>query len=272
MPNVHLADRSVVSVDGAEAADFLQGLVTCDVSKIAPGGAAFGALLTPQGKILFDFFVVGVDGGFLLDAPREKAADLVKRLGFYRLRAKIALVDLSEDSRGEEALAIVAVFGDSEPPKGAMAWVDPRNAELGRRAILPLREARRCDADRAAYDAHRIACGAPQGGTDFAYGDAFPHETNMDLLNGVAFDKGCYVGQEVVSRMQHRGLARKRIVRVTLDGQAAPGAEIRAGQTALGVLGGVADGKGLATIRTDRLEEAGDAPLTAGDARVTVLR
>ncbi len=273
MPAVFLADRAIVSVSGAEARSFLQGLVTCDMTKIAPDAPGFGALLTPQGKIMFDFLVAQDDERFLLDAPREKAADLVKRLGFYKLRAKIEIADLSTEAKGEDALAVVAIFGDAPPtPAGAIVFVDPRADGLGRRALLPLAAARAYGvAPEGEYEAHRIACGVPKGGLDFAYGDAFPHETNMDLLHGVAFDKGCYVGQEVVSRMQHRGLVRKRVVKVALEGEAGPGAEIRAGEIAVGVLGGALDGHGLATVRLDRAEDAKGQAMTAGEARVTLL-
>lgn len=273
MPAVFLADRAVLSVAGAEARHFLQGLVTCDMEKVAADAPGFGALLTPQGKILFDFLIVEDSERFLLDTPREKAAELLKRLTFYRLRAKVELADLSAEAKGDEALAVVALFGDAPaPPSGAIVFDDPRSPALGRRALMPVAAARELAPDaREAYEAHRIACGVPAGGLDFAYGDAFPHEANMDLLHGVAFDKGCYVGQEVVSRMQHRGLVRKRVVRVALDGEAAPGAEIRAGEIAVGVLGGATDGQGLATVRLDRAEEARGRAMTAGEARVSLL-
>lgn len=273
MPAVHLADRAVVSVSGAEARDFLQGLVTCDVTKIAPGAPGFGALLTPQGKILFDFLIVQDGERLLLDTSREKAADLVKRLTFYRLRAKVDLADLSAEAKGDEALAVVALFGDAPaPPSGAIVFADPRAPTLGARAILPASAARAIATDASdKYEIHRIACGVPSGGLDFAYGDAFPHEANMDLLHGVAFDKGCYVGQEVVARMQHRGLVRKRVVKVALDGVAAPGAEIRADDKAIGVLGGVAGGQGLATVRLDRAEEAKGQAMMAGHTRISLL-
>lgn len=272
MPAVFLADRAVLSISGAEARDFLQGLVTCDMAKVAPGAPGFGALLTPQGKILFDFLVVQDGERFLLDAPREKAADLLKRLTFYRLRAKVELADLSAEGKGEAALGVVALFGDASAPGDAIVFDDPRAPALGRRAILPNAAAQAFGSDpRESYEAHRIACGVPAGGLDFAYGDAFPHETNMDLLHGVAFDKGCYVGQEVVSRMQHRGLVRKRVVKVALEGEAAPGAEIRAGDIAIGVLGGAQGGRGLATVRLDRAEDAKGQAMLAGEARVSLL-
>lgn len=273
MPAVLLADRAVLSVSGAEARSFLQGLVTCDMDKIGPDAPGFGALLTPQGKILFDFLIVQDSGRFLLDTAREKAAELLKRLTFYRLRAKVDLAGLSDEAKGDAALAVVALFGESPaPPADAIVFHDPRAPTLGRRAILPIATAQAFASDaRDKYEARRIASGVPAGGLDFAYGDAFPHEANMDLLHGVAFDKGCYVGQEVVSRMQHRGLVRKRVVKVELQGQAAPGAEIRAGEIAIGVLGGAAGGQGLATVRLDRAEEAKGETMTAGAAQVSLL-
>ncbi|MFT4098692.1 MAG: folate-binding protein [Rhodoblastus sp.] len=271
MPAVYLSDRAILSVSGEEARSFLQGLVTCDMAKAAPGAPGFGALLTPQGKILFDFLIVADGERFLLDTAKDKAADLLKRLTFYRLRAKVVLANLSDEAKGDEALAVAALWGDAAAPDGAIVFDDPRAPALGKRAILPLGAARAFGDPREAYEAHRIACGVPAGGLDFAYGDAFPHETNMDLLHGVAFDKGCYVGQEVVSRMQHRGLVRKRIVKIALDGAAEPGAEIRAGEIAIGVLGGAQGGQGLATVRLDRLDDAKDAPLAAAAAKVRVL-
>lgn len=271
MPAVYLADRAIISVSGAEPRSFLQGLVTCDMTKVAAGAPGFGALLTPQGKILFDFLIAEDGERFLLDAPREKAADLLKRLTFYRLRAKVDLANLSDDAKGDAALGVVALWGEYAPPEGAIMFDDPRAPALGKRAILPLTAARDAGGGREVYEAHRIACGVPAGGIDFAYGDAFPHEANMDLLHGVAFDKGCYVGQEVVSRMQHRGLVRKRVVKVALEGAAEPGAEIRAGDIAIGVLGGAQQGRGLATVRLDRAEDAKGQAMLAGEARVSLL-
>ncbi|MFV0280883.1 MAG: YgfZ/GcvT domain-containing protein [Rhodoblastus sp.] len=273
MPAVLLAERAIVSVSGQDARAFLQGLVTCDMAAIAPGAPGFGALLTPQGKILFDFLIVQDGGRFLFDVAREKAGDFVKRLSMYKLRAKIEIADLSAAASGDCALAIVALSGDGAgASENAIAFTDPRAPELGLRAILPFGEARKiADGNREAYEARRIAAGVPQGGLDFAYGDAFPHEANMDLLHGVSFDKGCYVGQEVVSRMQHRGLVRKRVVRVHVEGKAAPGAEIRAGDIAVGVLGGSQGVEGLAIVRLDRAEDARGQAMLAGGARISLL-
>src|SRR5256886_6919457 len=157
-----------------------------------------------------------------------------------------------------------------------LAFADPRADAIGWRILVPAELAQKAaDAigaervDSSAYDAHRIASGVPRGGLDFMYGDAFPHETNMDRLHGVDFDKGCYVGQEVVSRMQHRGTARTRTVKVVLeDFSPEPGATVLAGDKAVGTMGSTSGGNGLSLIRIDRVADAlaVGTPLTAGGA------
>jgi tRNA-modifying protein YgfZ len=267
-----LADRGVLSVSGEDATSFLQGLLTNDVERLEAGQVRYAALLTPQGKILFDFFVyrAPADGGatFLLDCVKSASSDLAKRLGFYRLRAKATIVDLSAER------AVVAFWGDPPPKVSGELFADPRDARLGWRAILTPDEAGALTTAPAAdYEAHRIKAGVPSGGADFQYGEAFPHDANMDVLNGVDFEKGCYVGQEVVSRMRHRGGVRKRIVKVTLQGSApAAGAAILAGGATIGALGSSAENRGLALVRVDRLAEAaakGDA-LTVGGVGLSV--
>lgn len=266
-----LADRGVVEVAGADAAKFLHGLVTNDILALAPGAARFAALLTPQGKILFDFLVFAAgDGRYLLDCPLSLAAELEKRLNMYKLRAKLTIANRSD------ALEAVAFPDASEPPKvDALALARDPRAELGFRAVAEKGKIV-ASGERADYDARRIRAGAPMGGVDFAYGDAFPHEANMDLLAGLDFGKGCYVGQEVVSRMKHRGLVRKRVVPYRASGGApAPGETIRAGDVELGVTGSRAGEEGLALIRLDRLAEAkekGDAPAAGGVALAFVDR
>lgn len=265
MPRAFLEDRGLISVAGGDARDFLQGLVTCDMSKVAPERAAFGALLTPQGKIIVDFIVSEANGGFLLDCPLALAADLAKRLRFYRLRAQIDIDDLSATH------GIVAVWDDVSPN-----LVDPRDSRLGERVVgeRALLSAPATSEDAALYDAHRIEIGVPKGGVDFAYGDTFPHEANMDLLNGVDFKKGCYVGQEVVSRVEHRGGARKRIAHVEFEGVGpSPGAPIRAGEHEIGVMGSSTWGIGLAMLRLDRVEDAKarGEDLVCEDVRLVVV-
>lgn len=256
MPIALLPDRAVVAVTGAEATAFLQGILTCNVETLAPGEARLGALLTPQGKIQFDFLVSrdGADG-FRLDVAAERAADLVKRLGLYRLRAKVSI-------SADPTLGVAAAWDGAETAAEAIRLRDGRLPALGERLYFT-EGAFSADASESDYHAHRIAVGVPEGGRDFAFGDAFPHEALMDQLGGVDFKKGCYVGQEVVSRMQHRGTARTRILPLVFtDGPApSPGTEVTAGARSLGVTGSAAGGRSLATIRLDRL---GDA-LAAGE-------
>jgi tRNA-modifying protein YgfZ len=258
MPSVHLADRGVVRVSGEDAKSFLDNLITCDLDRVSAHTARLGALLTPQGKILFDFIVFQapqeIGGAYYLDVLKVFAPDLAKRLGFYKLRAKVAVEDLSE------SLAIVAGWDVKRPDDEAGLVVeDPRLPALGWRALVAAQDAAEFGRDPAeAYHAHRIALGIPEGGRDFLFGDAFPHEALMDQLNGVDFDKGCYVGQEVVSRMQHRGTARTRIVPALYEGGFAAdvGVDVTAGEKALGKTGTGAEGKGLLMIRLDRASDA----------------
>jgi folate-binding protein YgfZ len=272
MKAAFLPDRGVVKVSGDDARHFLNGLVTTDVTQLHPGLGRFGALLTPQGKIIVDFLITeapaGHGGGLLIDCPRALAQAFADKLGFYRLRAKVAVENLSDD------LGVLAAWDGDPAVQPDLAFPDPRSAALGWRILVPQELAQRVAdligaelLDSKAYDAHRIASGVPRGGMDFMYGDAFPHETNMDRLHGVDFDKGCYVGQEVVSRMQHRGTARTRTLRVVVDGPSPePGATILAGDKAVGTMGSAADHNALALIRIDRVTEAlqANVPLTAG--------
>ena len=272
MKAAFLPDRGVVKVTGEDARNFLNGLVTTDVTELGPARGRFGALLTPQGKIVVDFLITeapgGHGGGFLFDCPRALAKTLADKLAFYKLRAKVAVENLSD------SLGVIAAWEGDPAVTPDLAFADPRDQALGWRILAPQELAAKVAAligadlvDASAYEAHRIACGAPRGGLDFTYGAAFPHETNMDRLHGVDFDKGCYVGQEVVSRMQHRGSARTRTVKVLLDGPSPePGATILAGDKAVGTMGSTAGEMGLALIRTDRVADALSAglALTAG--------
>ena len=253
MATAFLDDRGVVEVEGADARALLQRLVTNDVATLRPGEARYAALLSPQGKILADFLVHDVsaaDGAdcFLLDCPAALAGDLARKLALYRLRAAVRIIDLSAD-RGVTA----------HWPEGPGAR-DPRHHSLGTRAIgiRVVSDGSAADVEaRALYEAHRLALGIPDGGRDFAYGDAFPHDANLDRLNGVDFGKGCYVGQEVVSRVHHRGTARKRIVPVTFLGQGpAAGSDIAVGEIAIGTMGSSVPGHGLAMVRLDRALDA----------------
>jgi folate-binding protein YgfZ len=265
-----LARRGVVAVRGDDAAKFLNDLVTSDVPE-AVGGASFGALLSPQGKILFDFIAVRTPDGYLFDLPHASAPEFAKRLTFYRLRAKVEIADVSAERE------VIAAWDASAPPiLDGPVYTDPRLAALGYRAIVPEGADMAPDHTEArpeAYDAHRIALGVPEGGLDFTYGDTYPHDVDMDQLAGVDFKKGCYVGQEIVSRMQHRGTARRRFILVRSD-SALPsaGTPVNAGATAIGTMGSSSGSTGLALIRLDRARAAIDAgtPVTAGTAGLTL--
>ena len=207
----------------------------------------------------------------MLDCPAAAAADLLKRLSFYKLRAKVTLADVSDKWRAGAAWG----EGARETLKAAasIAFEDPRLPALGFRGLIEAGEAVKFNADSAGYEAMRIAAAVPEGGKDYAYGDTFPHEACFDLLNGVSFTKGCYVGQEVVSRMQHRGTARTRVLAVSAEAPLPEGgADILADGFAVGRLGSVAGGRGIALARLDRVSEAlaKGQPLSAGGVAVTL--
>ena len=267
-----LVDRGVIEVTGADTRKLLQGLVTNDIETARDGRAIFAGLLTPQGKILFDFFIVPKGDGFLLEAPRASLGELVKRLNFYRLRAPVEIK--------EAAFKVAACWGGNPRPiEGAVALTDPRVPELGYRILLP--QAAGIDmlgcgvATEQDYHAMRIAQGVPEGGRDYAYGDSFPHEALFDQLHGVDFKKGCFVGQEVVARMEHRGTARKRILPVEGDRQLPEiSSEVIAGDVTVGSLTSVDGSLGLAQLRLDRVEHAYQAGeiLRAGDAALSLRK
>ena len=268
-----LPDRATVAVAGIDARNFLQGLITNDIGRVGDGVAIHAGLLSPQGKILFDFFVVPRGDAYLLECAKAESSELAKRLGFYRLRAGVEIAE-------EPGLNVAAVWGGAPSlPEGAIVYADPRLADLGYRVVLPdgvdIAALACADASEGDYHAMRIEFGVPEGGRDFAYGDNFPHEALFDQLNGVDFTKGCFVGQEVVSRMEHRGTARKRVVPV--EGEAGlpePGTSIEAGGQPIGRLGSVSGASGLALVRLDRAAEAIEAgtALRAGGVAVKLRK
>ncbi len=280
-----LPDRGVVSVTGEDAAKLLQGVVTNDMAAFDNGAKAVHAgLLSAQGKIQYEFFIVKSAAGFLLETARDRTADLAKRLMLYKLRAKAEIKDVAS------AHTVAAAWGGDgdapqtwQHPAGApdahrdVCWFrDPRHPDLGLRLILTTatdwvigQAGTAASAD--AYLAHRIALGVPEGGRDYPLGDTFPHDADFDLYQGVSFTKGCFVGQEVVARMEHKSVVRKRVVRVSGPGLA-PSAEVKLGDVVIGAVGSVSAGDGLALVRLDRVAEAldGDKPLTAGGQPVEI--
>jgi folate-binding protein YgfZ len=250
-----LAGRAVLAVTGPDAAHFLHNLLSADVEHLADGGAIYAALLSPQGKMLFDMLVLRRGEGFLIDCAAGQREALLKRLGLYKLRARVEITP-----RDDMAVGV-------SPEQIAHAFPDPRTPALGWRVIG---EAPGDDAQ--GYDAARIAAGLADSEADLGSGEFFPHEANLDQLGGVSFKKGCYVGQEVVSRMEHRGTARSRILPVALASAAPPkGTEIRSGDKQIGTLLSGAGNHALALIRLDRLAEAA-GPLTAGGVTLNVLK
>lgn len=258
--------RAVLRVAGAEARDWLQGLVTNDVRRLSLETAVYAAMLSPQGKYLFDFFLIDAgDGAVLIDVAAERAAALAQRLAMYRLRRAVTVA-------AEPETQVALVWGEGPAPSAARAVADPRDAALGWRlygddvgsALFEVKAATRAD-----YDALRVARGVPETGVELAPDDTYILEAGFERLNGVDFRKGCYVGQEVTARMRHKTELRKGLVRVRVEGAApAPGAGIAtADGKAAGTLFTVADGEGLAHLRFDRM----DGALTAGEARVAPL-
>ncbi len=269
MPTAQLRDRATILIEGPDAEHFLQNILTVDLDRLQAGEARPGALLSPQGKILFDFLVSRRgDGGFLLDCRAEAAGDFVRRLMLYRLRAKaeisvqdqmVVLARWQDDSAASHA--------DSTTSQADSTWLADRRFPQGAGVARGYGEPLPADADADAFTRLRIAHGVAEGGADFASGDAFPHDVLMDENGGVGFHKGCYVGQEVVSRMQHRGTARRRIM-IARGTAALPesGTPVLTGERPIGALGSVAGSEAMAIVRIDRVKDALDAglPVTAG--------
>lgn len=271
-------ERVVVKVTGEGAVDFLNGLVTADLSKPAPDGGAYAALLTPQGKYLADFLVHVGPGGVLLDVAGTQAAGLAQRLAMYRLRLKLEIAAAGRAAlqfwgEGAEAAARAAAGAEGADGAEGVMIADPRDPGLGFRVwaadgAAALAASGAAAASRADWDALRVAQVIPEAGTELGP-DSYVLEYGFERLHGVDFRKGCYVGQEIVARMKHKTELRKGLERVALDGPApAPGAEIlTADGKPAGALGTVAGGRALAHLRFDRAE----GPLTVGEAAVTRL-
>jgi folate-binding protein YgfZ len=283
---VMLAERGVLAVRGADATPFLHGLVSSDLNRITAGQAGYGALLTPQGKFLFDFIMVRAGEELLLDTERPRLAQLLQRLTMYRLRSKVELEDVSG------RFAVAAVLGESAAsrldlpdrpgacrPFGAgVALVDPRLIRLGVRILLPpdeisgaLEELGLARLDPEAYEQARLALGVPDGSRDLVVERSTLLESGFEELHGVDFAKGCFVGQELTARMHYRGLVRKRLLPVVLKGpRPEPGTIIRLGKREAGEMRSSIDGRGLALLRLDRIAEAEQTgvPLHAGATEI----
>src|SRR6266481_4753970 len=245
-----LEDRGIISVEGPDSVGFLNGLVTNAVAQAPPDQAVYAALLTPQGKYLFDFFIIRDGETLLIDADQKRLPDLIKRLSLYKLRAKLAITDRSAE------FAVSAFDG---PVQGA--YRDPRDPHLGWRQAIEKNAPRRDFIAWPRADYRRLLLDRiiPDHERDLVPNETFPMDVQFDSLNGIDFKKGCYVGQELTARMKHRSGPRKALARVRLDG-ALPeaGTPILAGEKEAGILCSGLDQRALAVLRLDRL----DGPLT----------
>jgi len=249
-----LPSRALIRVAGPDARPFLHNLLTQDVETLAPGELRFGALLSPPGRLLFDLFLLGETDGVLLDVAAERREALLQRLGMYRLRAQVEIVPVDE--------AVFACWDGLA--EGFVA--DPRLAALGGRRYdgeVPV------DAVENDFQAHRLGLGVPDPATDAQADRTYPIEANFDLLNGIDFRKGCFVGQETTSRMKRRGAIRNRMLPLVFEGPPPPfGAEVLNGELRAGEVLGGRDGTAMALLRLDRLE----GMLTVGGGPVQVRR
>lgn len=264
MPTATLADRAIIAVSGPDAEHFLQNILTVDLGALGDGDAKPGALLSPQGKILFDFLVSrSGEDAFRLECRDDVADDFVRRLTLYRLRAK------ADISKLDQPVVVISWQADSATSQSDSTVRDSR---FQSQVLRHYGAAPAADATEADWHAFRIASGVAESGSDYALGDAFPHDVLLDQTGGVGFKKGCFVGQEVVSRMQHRGTARRRVLLVSAAAPLpAPGTELVSGGKVLGTLGSVSGTIGLAIARIDRVKAALDAgaEIIAGEVAVT---
>ncbi|MGK9171153.1 folate-binding protein [Inquilinus limosus] len=276
-------ERDVLRLTGEDRAAFLQGLVSNDMRKVAPERAVFAAFLTPQGKYLHDFHVVALGDAWLIDCEAGRGADLLRRLRLYKLRSKVELAEATADwavaaipgEAGRAALALPDEPGAAGPLADGVAHVDARLAALGARALLPKATAKTtleglglAEAGPEAWDRLRLSLGVPDGSRDLVPEKTVLLEANYDSLNAISWDKGCYMGQELTARTRYRGLVKKRLAPVVLDGPAPePGTPILRDGREAGELRSSRDGIGLALLRLEALE--GDSgQLLAGDTPV----
>ncbi len=258
-----LDDRSVIALAGADARSLLQGLVTNDMEQLSPASALYAALLTPQGKILFDFLMVEGDGAVLLDCPQSRAEMLVRRLTLYRLRAKV------EIELRPQLKVLAAWQGETLP---GISFADPRLPQLGIRSVVAAAEVPAGAGPAGPYHSHRRGLGVPEG-EDFGSDAIFALDGDLEQLHAVSFTKGCYVGQELTARMKHRGTARKRLLAVSAPADLPPaGTAVTAGEKSIGEITSVNGHEGFALIRLDRLEEASGAPLSAGGVELRLAK
>ncbi len=258
----HLPHRGAVAVEGPDRASFLQGLVSADIARAAPGQALWSALLTPQGRWLFEFFVFSDGERLVLECERERAADLAQRLSRFRLRAKVTVADISP------GIVVAAGWGGVPMPQG-LAAPDPRLAEAGWRGVFPAAEAPAASVGWEAWDTHRLALGLPDGSRDLEADKTLLLEAWFDALGGVSWTKGCYMGQELTARTKYRGLVKRKLVPVRVEGTLPePGTPVLAGEAEAGTIRSGLGDRALAMLRTEHL----GAPLRCGEALLHPIR
>ena len=263
MPIAHLEDRAVIAITGAQARPFLQGLITNDVEQLDSGKGLYAALLTPQGKILFDFFLVEGDGAILIDCWAASRDALVKRLTLYKLRSKVAI-------EIRDQLAVLALW-EGAGARQAISYPDPRLFELGQRAIIAMGEMPADHVSSKEYQQHRLALGVPES-ADFGSDRMFALDADLDELHAIDFNKGCYVGQELTARMKHRGTARKRLLPVEFAPSGTREPSVTMDGRDIGEITSDYGRRGFAQIRLDRLSEAGAAVPHAGSQTVKLIK
>lgn len=262
MQPARLEDRAILALSGPDVRPYLQGLITNDVEKVGPGRAAYAALLTPQGKILFDFIIAEGDGALLLDCAAGAREALAKRLKLYRLRAKVEI-----EPRDQLGVYVGLTGRAAERGNG---FADPRAEALGPRFISAIAEMPDNVASAQAYHAERLRLGVPEA-SDFGSDKIFALDAGLDELHAVSFTKGCYVGQELTARMKHRGTARKRVLLVSGNTLPASGA-VTAGGKDIGEMIATHGNQGFALIRLDRLEEAAGAAVSVNGQDISLQK
>lgn len=260
-----LPSRGVIALSGPETRELLQGLITNNIDLVSQARAIYAALLTPQGKLMFDFLILEVGGKLLFDCHKDHLPALLKRLTMYRLRAKVEIEDASED------WAVAAIWGGDAPTLPGATYADPRVAALGARAFVPASDRIATKASEDDYEAWRLSLGVPNMALDAGQDQTFMLEANFDELHGVDFKKGCYIGQELASRMKRKNGLRKRLLPLNVEGALpAPGTEVMAGERRIGEMRSGIGSRAIAYLRLDRLEEAKDEQLMADGVSLSV--
>ena len=273
---IHLSERGLIKIAGPDTRDFLQGLVSQNMQRVTDTQAVYSAFLTPQGKFLFDFFAFEMDGAVFLDVEAERRSDFFKRLSMYKLRSDVELTDETEnfsvygvlDSQG------FAERGQAKGIDGGVIYADPRLLNMGCRAVLPASDASALEAmglsvgDLDSFETLRMSLGLADGSRDMSVDKALLLENGFEELDGVDFGKGCFMGQELTARTRYRGLVKKRLLPVTIDGPAVePGTAFELDGKAAGEMKTSVGNQGLALVRLEQLSDG--VSFTAGDTTIT---